>query len=447
MTSAVTEGTGLVRVSVVRAGRRADLAVPGAVNVADLLPELVASVGALDPYTVPGGYRLVRPDGTSLRPDDSLTAQGVEDGFVLTVEVGADDEPPKVYDDVIEAVADSIEGQARPWSPEASRRTALVAASLALALAALALGMLRSQGLPVALAGAVVALLLVTASAVLARGQEATEVAVVVGALSAVFGGVAGLAVMPDEAVLGFPLALAGGGVLLFGALATAAVVERRAALLPAVVLGSVMIGTGGVVVSGDASPAKVAACAMALVVVAGALVPWLSMSTTRIRVPQPRSDADLLADPDPLDSAEVQRQVRVGREVLVALTASVGVVLVLTAPLVVSLGLTGTVLVVVAATAVLLRTRQYRDAVEVVVGVGAAVAAMVVAVASAALLQPGWRTVLAGVLLVVGTALLAAGAVPRTPSVRFGRLGDLAEGVALVALLPLLVAALGVFG
>ena len=197
---------------------------------------------------------------------------------------------------------------------------------------------------------------------------------------------------------------------------------------------------------TGDTAPTKVAACAMVLVVIAGALVPWLSMSTTRIRVPQPRSDSDLLADPEPLDSREVERQVRLGREVLIALTASVGAVLVLATPLVVSLGLTGTVLVVVAASAVLLRTRQYRDAVEVVVGVTAAVAGMVVAVVTAAVIFPGWRTVLAGVLLVVGTALLAAGAVPRSPSVRLGRMGDVAEGVALVALLPLLVAALGVF-
>lgn len=446
MTSAVTEGTGLVRVSVVRGSRRADLAVPGGINVADLLPELVASVGALDPYTVHGGYRLVLPDGASLRPEDGLTSQGVEDGFVLTVEVGADDEPAKVYDDVIEAVADSIESQARPWSPEASRRTALVAAALALALAAVALAMMRQQGLPVAVAGSVVALLLVTAAAVLSRGQRSHEVAVVVGVLSTVVAGVSGLAVVPDEPLLGLPLALAGAGVLVFGGLATAAVVDRRAALLPAVALGAVLGGVGAVVVAGNYDPAKVVACAMTLVVVAGSLVPWLSMSTTRIRVPQPRSEADLLADPDPLDTGEVERQVRLGREVLIALTASVGAVLVLASPLVVTLGLTGTALVVVAALAVLLRTRQYRDAVEVVVGVGAAVAGLVAAVVTAAVVHPGWRTVLAGVLLVVGTALLAAGAVPRSPSVRLGRAGDVAEGVALVALLPLLVAALGVF-
>ena len=447
MTSAVTEGTGLVRVTVVRGGRRADLAVPAAVNVADLLPELVAAVGALDPYTVHGGYRLVLPDGASLRPEDGLTSQGVEDGFVLTVEVGADDEPPKVYDDVIEAVADSIESQARPWSPQASRRTALVAASLALGLAAVALAMLRDQGLPVAVAGGVVALLLVTAAAVLSRGQRAHEVAVVVGALSTVVAGVAGLAVTPGEPVLGLPLALAGAGVLVFAGLATAAVVERRAALLPAVALGAVLAGTGAVTVAGDYAPAKVAACAMTLVVVAGSLVPWLSMSTTQIRVPQPRSESDLLADPDPLDATEVGRQVRFGREVLIALTASVGAVLVLAAPLAVSLGLAGTALVVVAAVAVLLRTRQYRDAVEVVVGVAAAVLALAAAVVTAAVLHPEWRTVLAGVLLVVGTALMAGGAVPRSPSVRLGRAGDVAEGVALVALLPLLMAALGVFG
>ena len=48
--------------------------------------------------------------------------------------------------------------------------------------------------------------------------------------------------------------------------------------------------------------------------------------------------------------------------------------------------------------------------------------------------------------LAVTGAVLLAVTLLPSTPSVRRGRLGDLAESVTLLALLPLLVVATGVF-
>ncbi|TWH02544.1 type VII secretion system (Wss) protein YukD, partial [Nocardioides sp. J9] len=54
-----TVASGLVRVTVTSGTRRVDLVLPGAVPVAELLPELARSVGLLDPATVHGGYRVV----------------------------------------------------------------------------------------------------------------------------------------------------------------------------------------------------------------------------------------------------------------------------------------------------------------------------------------------------------------------------------------------------
>ena len=50
--------SGLVRVTVASGTRRVDLVLPGAVPVAELVPELARSVGLLDATTVYGGYRL-----------------------------------------------------------------------------------------------------------------------------------------------------------------------------------------------------------------------------------------------------------------------------------------------------------------------------------------------------------------------------------------------------
>ncbi len=60
--------------------------------------------------------------------------------------------------------------------------------------------------------------------------------------------------------------------------------------------------------------------------------------------------------------------------------------------------------------------------------------------------LHPDWRPAAAVSLAATGAVLLAVTLLPSTPSVRRGRLGDIAETVALVTLPPLLILATGVF-
>ncbi|HEY1119728.1 MAG TPA: EsaB/YukD family protein, partial [Acidimicrobiales bacterium] len=120
--------SGLVRVTVASGSRRVDLVLPGAVPVAELVPELARSVGLLDALTVYGGYAVTTAEGRRLAGDLGLLMQGVEDGGLLTVSAGVDEEPPRVYDDVVEAMTDVVERDLRPWSPASGRRTALAAA-------------------------------------------------------------------------------------------------------------------------------------------------------------------------------------------------------------------------------------------------------------------------------------------------------------------------------
>ncbi len=116
MTQTPTAGAaGLVRVTVSSGTRRVDLVLPGSVPVAELLPELARSVGLLDALTVYGGYRLVTADGRALAPDSGLTLQGVEDGGLLSVTAGIDEEPPRVYDDVVEAMTVTPGVRAATW--------------------------------------------------------------------------------------------------------------------------------------------------------------------------------------------------------------------------------------------------------------------------------------------------------------------------------------------
>ena len=157
-------------------------------------------------------------------------------------------------------------------------------------------------------------------------------------------------------------------------------------------------------------------------------------------------ADAHLTADPDEIDPEQVGREARLAHEILLAITATVGLLLVLVAPVAVALGLAGTLLALVCCGVVMLRTRQYRTGSEVLVGLVSGIAGLASIAVALLWLQPQWRPTTALVLAVAGAVLLAVTLLPGETSVRRGRLGDVAESVCLLALVPLALVATGVF-
>jgi len=434
----------LVRVTVSSQTRRVDLVLPGAVPVAELVPELARSVGLLDPGTVHGGFRLVTPGGRMLAGGDGLAAQGIEDGGVLTVTAGVDDAPPRVYDDVVEAMADVVEGELEPWLPASGRRTALTAASLLMALGAVALYLEASV---FACAAAVaIALVLATGAIVVSRAQRETEPAVVLAWMATSYAAVAGFVLVPGGPLLGLPLAYAGAGATVAGLVCLVGLGEGRTLMIPTVVVGAVWLSTGLVIRSASLDPALVLASALTLVVMAGSIFPWLALGTTGTTVHQLRSIEDITADPKAVDPDRVAADMRVAHQILVALSTSVGLLLVIIAPLAVSLGMSGTLLAVGCCLVVMLRTRQHRARRQVLVGVVSGVAGLLSLAISLLCLHPGWRPIAAGTLVATGGVLLTATLLPAAPSARWERAGDIAESATLLALLPLLLVATGVF-
>ncbi len=213
MSQSSVSTSGLVRVTVASGTRRVDLVLPGAVPVAELVPELARSVGLLDSATVYGGYRVVTSDGRRLVPDSGLTLQGVEDGSVVMVTAGIDEPVPPVYDDVVEAMTDVVEQELRPWDPASGRRTALAAAVLLLALGAVTLLLLDTD--VAAAAAAVVAVVMVSGAIVLSRAQREAEAAVTVAWTGVGFAVLAAVMLAPDDGPFyGYPVAAAGGAAL-----------------------------------------------------------------------------------------------------------------------------------------------------------------------------------------------------------------------------------------
>jgi type VII secretion integral membrane protein EccD len=416
--------SGLVRVSVSSGARRVDLVLPGSVPVAELVPELARSVGLLDAATVYGGYRVVTASGHELSGESGLIVQGVEDGGLLTVTAGVDQPPPRIYDDIVEAMTDVVERDLEPWSPASGRRTALSAAGLLMALGAVALFIKHDSLLAGIAAGVAVAWM--------GAGYAAT--------------GPLMLALRDGQPLFGAALACAGAGALVAGLVCVVGLGEGRVLTIPPAVVGAIALATGLVLHRFDVDAAVLLATTLVLVVLAGSVFPWLALGVTGTNVDQLFTQADITADPDEIDPDRVGTDARVAHQILVATSATVGILLVLVAPLAVSLGLSGTLLAVDACLVVMLRTRQYRTGTEVLVGLTSGILGLASVALSLLWLHDEWRPTAAVALAATGAVLLAFTLLPGVPSLRRGRLGDIAETVCLLGLLPLLVLAAGIY-
>ena len=185
----------------------------------------------------------------------------------------------------------------------------------------------------------------------------------------------------------------------------------------------------------------------LALVVLAGSVFPWLALGVTGTSVDQLFTPADITADPADIDPDRVGADARIAHQILVATSATVGILLVLVAPLAVSLGLAGTLLAVDACLVVMLRTRQYRTGTEVLVGLASGILGLASVAALAAVDAP--RVAADRGRRPRGDRCRAARVHPAaraSPRLRRGRLGDLAETACLLGLLPLLVLATGIY-
>jgi type VII secretion integral membrane protein EccD len=441
--STTTGISGLVRVTVTAGERRTDLALPATVSVADLLPELARSLGILDPLTVHAGFHLHTVDGQQLSGSTGLAFQNVRDGAVLTLTSGIDDEPPRVYDDVVEAMADVVERELQPWEPSAARRTALAAAAALLCLGALATGLQRPSVVAGALAG-VVAIVLTAAAVVLARVEKEHEVAVLLAWAGVAYGAVCGLTVVEGSELLAEPLAAAGGVALALGLVSFAGLVEHRSLMLPAVIVGAVAAASSGIISGTDFRPAAVYTVALTVAVLIVGILPIIALAASGNRSPEPQNPADLPAEPAPVEERHVRDGASLGHDVLLASTITIGLLAILIAPLAVTLGVTGALTAMFACLILLLRTRQHRAGSEVFAGLGTGLVGLMSVAISILVLQPDWRPSLAVILAATAAVTLVVTLVPSTPSVARGRTAEIVEVVALVAMLPLVITAIG---
>jgi len=434
----------LLRVTVQSEGRRLDVGVPAQLPLIELMPGFARSLGVLDHTMTHAGYALQRADGTRLDPGRSAAEQNVVDGELLTLARGVLLAEPRVYDDIVEAVLDATADQHRPWTPKDNARTALAASLSLLGLCAvLLLAGTRGLGAGALIAAGGSVLLLVTATVIARLGQH--EAGQGLGLAAAAFGALTGYLFVPaGQTLWGWPLATAGLGALLIGSLALALGREGREVHLVPVALGAAIGATGALAALLPEHGVAVLTLMLAVVITLGNSLPWLALSSTRIRVISPQSDLEVFDTPQPIDSDDVRRRAAAGHRTLIALRIALGLAALAVTPLVAAQNPAGALLCGLGFLGMMFPARQSFARAEVIAVMGLGTAGIAATGITASLALPGIRLPLLVLLISAAVIVVTITLLDPRARLRLARLADGAEVAILAVLLPLGVIAAG---
>lgn len=441
------------RVTVVAPQTRIDVALPADVAVADLLPMLLemARERAADGGSRHGGWCLAKLGETPMDPSRTLAAAGVTDGDMLQLRRRVEVPPPPLFDDVVDAIAESNPDSYRPWTRQTARAIGQISGGLALVTAAVALFMAGPALAPAITAGAG-AVLCVALGGVLTRifGDQSTGVVVAAsGGLSMAF--VCGLFVVPGDLdrpnlLLAFALVLvvAAGSIMVLGTGVTVFIAAGAAAVLGG---GAALFGT---LVAHPAAGIAAGTAAIALAMLSA--LPRLTIQLARLPLPQvPGSAEDLKEDTGFPEYSAIERRAGRAHEYLTGMIIGCGAAAAVCAIVVAMPGtMFGIVLGIVITLVMLLRSRTYANGTQ-------AIALLSAGMLAAGGLMIGWmsaseplglNTWVFGSLLLLSVSALVLGVV--VPNQRFSpvmrRLVDICEAVLIVAVLPLALAVMDLY-
>ena len=448
------------RVTVVAPRTRIDVALPADVAIADLQPMLLdmAKEATPDGGARHGGWCLAKLGEAPLDPSRTLASLGVVDGDLLQLRRRSENPPPPLYDDVVDAIAESQPASFRPWTKETAHRIGHTAAVLALLTAAVAVLLSGpfaggTNGLGAAIAAGVTAILAVTIGATVAHAYAAPTTGVVIaaaGGLPMAF--VCGLYVVPGSPgranlllACVFVLIVAAGSIMVVGTGHTVFVAAGTTSGLGAIAF---------LIATLVAEPtAGIAAGAAAVSLAALSILPRITIQLAKLPLPSvPRDADDLREDSGFPDFSVIERRTGLAHEYMTGMIIGCGLVAALSAVLAASgPGYWGVLEGGAVAAVLLLRGRTYANGAQ-------AVALLLTGMLAAAGLLIGWlvestplnRLVLVfGVLIVAAAATLVIGIV--FPEQRFSpvlrRSVDVLEALLIVSVLPLALAVMNLYG
>jgi type VII secretion integral membrane protein EccD len=448
------------RVTVVAPRTRIDVALPADVAVADLLPMLLEMAKEVTPDggARHGGWCVARLGESPLEPSRTLASLGVVDGDLLQLRRRSENPPPPLYDDVVDAIAESSPDSYRPWTKDTAHRFGHVTAAIALiaaAVAALLSGPITGStgnAIGAAIAAGVLAIVAVTVGATVTRSYGTHQTGVLIAAAGGMpMAFVSGLYVVPHGVhawnyVLAcvFLLLVSVASIMMIGTGITIFVAGATAGLL-----GALTFVAGALL---NTPAAGIAGVAAAVALAALSVLPRLTIWMAKLPLPNvPGNAEDLKEDSGFPDYHEIERRAGRAHEFMTGMivgcgvTSAVGAVVAATDP-----AIWGVIEGAAIAAVLMLRGRTYANGSQ-------AIALLTTGILTAAGLLIGWlyeatpndRLIMVfGVLVVLAVATLVIGIV--FPEQRFSpvlrRSVDMVEIVLIASVLPLALAVLNLY-
>ncbi|MDR0782477.1 MAG: hypothetical protein LBE83_01790 [Propionibacteriaceae bacterium] len=421
-------------------GRRIDVLVPSNLPVAEFLPSLVAQNQWLTPVAATRGFTLVTPTGSPLAAEASLSDQGIRPGALLRLEIDDDSTGYTRYDDLVEAMGDSIANTRTAWSPSDSvRLSSYVAAGLVTAT-----GFLLVLGPQPTLAGVVNALaggLVVLVAALVARGptKRPLDPSGAVGLLwsATILFGLAAYSFTPSDGPVG--LVAAGGGMIVGSAAFFTLRGSARAYMGTPLLVGSVIAGLGVMEWAWSVPANRAAALLIGLVALLVLLLPWIGVARMPVRVAAlaPKAESEIVA-------ADVTNQLRIGQSLTLALRVGAGVSAIGLTPMI-AIDLTGGLLLTAFSLALLLGTRSLYGRTEVYVGLVTGAATLTLTGVLLALRLPELFVWIVSAAIFVAIFIIADNVISVKLRPRLTRAADILNVLAIAAICPLVALTWGI--
>jgi type VII secretion integral membrane protein EccD len=440
------------RITVVTPRARVDVALPVQSTLAELVPQLVRLSGAEGQASPDNpGWVLSRLGDSPFPPGLTVAAIGLRDGEVLHLSPRERQVVPLLFDDVVDAIASVAATKTGAWAGSIARRSAQLAAVVALLGAAvlLAAGLSGTWFAPAGCGLYALVLLLSGGAVARAYGDSGSGVACAAAGVGAAL--LAGLtAVPPFEVSFGVASLAAGMAALTgYGVLAAVLLPDRLPWFGGLAVAAGAGTVTAAIVLLSGVPVVGPAAVLTALVTALAALAPMVALRLGKLPLPRVPADIDSFRaeeeptlGPDVLDQTANAERILTGLLAALALAAVGGVFALLTDDSPWGAALSGVLGLVW-----LLRSRSYAGTAQRLVLLLAGLAVL----ARLAVWLLDWRQgalIAFGVLVVAAILCLAHATRVRRGrrSPYWSRMMDIAEFLGLVAIVPLVGAVLNLY-
>ncbi|WP_103512424.1 type VII secretion integral membrane protein EccD [Streptomyces sp. SM13] len=456
-----TQVAELCRLTVRAPAKSIDLAVPADVPVADLLPAVLGYAGDnLEEAGIDhGGWVLQRLGGEPLDEELTLDSYGLRDGDTLYLRPRAEALPEVHLDDLVDGIATTMRDHPFGWTPKVSRWVLLGIVVAILAGGVLVIAWPGGSSLSRSVFATAAGLLLLAGAGSASRAVGDAGAGAALGFMVGPYLALAGWLLPGGE--LGGPHAyetlgarlLAASAAMAGGAVLALAVVAAFAALFLSVAVVSLFAAIAAVLLlTTDLAPVHAAGILAVLAVILGAFVPSLAFRMSGMRMPPLPTNAQQLQEGiEPHAASAVSARAILADGWMTSLYGAVGLVgAACVAVLARERELAEIIMTVALCLLLVLHARGLGNIWQrmslVVPGIFGLLLLVLVAAPAA---SPGNRLVTAAGLLAAAAAVaIAAWTVPGRRLVPYwGRAGEVLHSALAIAVLPLALWVLGVYG